>query len=300
MIKYSIIVPHKNCPNLLERCIDSIPARDDIQIIVVDDNSDEDKRPSTKLDGVEIVLLDPEQAKGAGRARNEGLKRAKGKWLLFSDADDFFDTENLNNAFDTYKDSDVDIIFFNANRVEESTGELLSQHMSKKKYEKNHDKFLNIMRYWSNVPWAKFIKRDIITKYDIRFSEVPSANDLYFSAVSGFYAKKITVDFSPIYNYRVRTSGNITSVISKQSIISRLSEASKRNEFLWKKGEKTWCTNLYKFFYDKLLDVGCSRKEASDLISDYITVGPQNRWLVSYMLQEPFVYLRKSVRSFLK
>ena len=37
----SIIIPHKNIPKLLERCLNSIPEREDIQIIIVDDNSDE-------------------------------------------------------------------------------------------------------------------------------------------------------------------------------------------------------------------------------------------------------------------
>ena len=36
---FSIIIPHKNIPSLLQRCLDSIPKRDDVQIIVVDDNS---------------------------------------------------------------------------------------------------------------------------------------------------------------------------------------------------------------------------------------------------------------------
>ena len=39
-INYSIIIPHRNIPLLLRRCLDSIPRRMDIQIIVVDDNSD--------------------------------------------------------------------------------------------------------------------------------------------------------------------------------------------------------------------------------------------------------------------
>ena len=38
-INYSFIIPHRNVPHLLQRCIDSIPKRDDIQIIIVDDNS---------------------------------------------------------------------------------------------------------------------------------------------------------------------------------------------------------------------------------------------------------------------
>lgn len=39
-INYSIIIPHKNIPHLLQRCLKSIPRRKDVQIIIVDDNSD--------------------------------------------------------------------------------------------------------------------------------------------------------------------------------------------------------------------------------------------------------------------
>ena len=39
-INFSIIIPTKNIPDLLLRCLESIPQRSDIEIIVVDDNSD--------------------------------------------------------------------------------------------------------------------------------------------------------------------------------------------------------------------------------------------------------------------
>lgn len=39
---YSIIIPHYNIPDLLQRLLDSIPQREDIEIIVVDDNSSSD------------------------------------------------------------------------------------------------------------------------------------------------------------------------------------------------------------------------------------------------------------------
>lgn len=41
-ILYSIIIPHKDIPCLLQRCLDSIPSRDDVQIIVADDDSSPD------------------------------------------------------------------------------------------------------------------------------------------------------------------------------------------------------------------------------------------------------------------
>ena len=36
---YSIIIPHYNLPKLLRRCLQSIPEREDVQVIVVDDSA---------------------------------------------------------------------------------------------------------------------------------------------------------------------------------------------------------------------------------------------------------------------
>ena len=58
---YNIIIPHKNTPKLLKRCLDSIPQRDDLHIIVVDDNSDPNKVdfehfPGLDRDDVEVFF----------------------------------------------------------------------------------------------------------------------------------------------------------------------------------------------------------------------------------------------------
>lgn len=62
MYTYTIIIPHRNIPKLLQRCLDSIPHRDDLHIIVVDDNSDPDKVdfehfPGYDRNDVELNLL---------------------------------------------------------------------------------------------------------------------------------------------------------------------------------------------------------------------------------------------------
>ena len=93
MINYSIIIPHKNIPYLLQRCIDSIPYRDDVQIIVIDDNSDPtivdfSNFPGCNRPQVEIYFT--KDGRGAGYARNVGLQHVKEKWVLFADADDLF------------------------------------------------------------------------------------------------------------------------------------------------------------------------------------------------------------------
>lgn len=103
-INFSIIIPTKNIPDLLQRCLESIPQRSDIEIIVVDDNSDREivdvkNYPGTNNQQVKIIFL-PE-SKGAGYARNIGLTIAKGKWILFADSDDYF-SEKFSDILDRY------------------------------------------------------------------------------------------------------------------------------------------------------------------------------------------------------
>ena len=40
----TVIIPHFSIPDLLARCLDSIPQRDDVQVIVVDDHSPDGER----------------------------------------------------------------------------------------------------------------------------------------------------------------------------------------------------------------------------------------------------------------
>ena len=120
---YTIIIPHKNAPLLLQRCLDSIPFRDDIQIIVVDDDSSSDvvdfmDFPGSSREDVEIIFT--KEGKGAGYARNCGLLHARGKWLLFADADDFY-KESLLLSLDPYIDATFDIVYFGADSVNSET-----------------------------------------------------------------------------------------------------------------------------------------------------------------------------------
>ena len=78
---YTIIIPHHNLPHLLYRCLSSIPNRNDIQTIVIDDKSDEQyiqdlKEIESQFVNVSFYYLS--ECSGAGKARNIGLKKALG------------------------------------------------------------------------------------------------------------------------------------------------------------------------------------------------------------------------------
>lgn len=211
MYNYSFIIPHKNCSDLLKRCVDSIPVRDDVQIIVVDDNSDEGNKPAlSERKDLKIVLLDASQSKGAGRARNVGLTKAEGKWLLFADADDFFE-EGLLNILDEYKDSEVDIVYFNFKRCENDDASRIVEGNNNALFaycEQKSD--YRYFRTCFSSPWAKMFKKTLIESNSIKFQELKANNDTYFVVKAGLTANSIEAVNMTIYWY-VHRPGSIAN-----------------------------------------------------------------------------------------
>lgn len=110
MIKVSIIIPVWNQENLIVKCLDSIPNRHDIEILVINDGSTDNTlevlNNYTRLK-LKIFTIDNQ---GPGIARNVGIDNAIGKYLLFIDSDDHIDSLIFNLILDTYLDYDYDFI----------------------------------------------------------------------------------------------------------------------------------------------------------------------------------------------
>lgn len=220
MIDYSFIIPHKNSPDLLRKCIDSIPHREGVQIIVVDDNSDSEKVDFEHFPGVgepftEVYLT--KEGRGAGYARNVGLSHAIGKWLVFADSDDFF-MPDLSAAMDEYVNTEWDIIFFKASSIELNSGKPSNreQHINKAV---DNARLLNDYKFFYGlaVPYCKFVKKSLIDLNNIFFEEVRWSNDVVFSAKAIANARSITV--SPLQLYCITRSG--VSLTANRSIECR-------------------------------------------------------------------------------
>ena len=232
---YTFIIPHHNSPELLNRCLDSIPQREDIQIIVGDDNSAEDKRPCIKRDDVEVIYIDAEHTKGAGRARNYGLKAAKGKWLLFADCDDFYNNGFL-EVLDQYKDKNIDMLFFSCNSVDSDTMERIDSrggalHKIILQAMTGDEKAIAKMKYGFRSPWYKMVSHALVEKYSITFEEVKSGNDTMFSFNTCYHCERYEIIPDQLYCVTYR-EGSIT--YSKRTMFDyyvQISGLLKRNAF---------------------------------------------------------------------
>lgn len=253
-LNYSFIIPHHNSPNLLNRCLESIPQREDIEIIVVDDNSDVDKKPKQmNRAGLEIIFLDANQSKGAGRARNVGIKHAKGKWLLFADADDLY-KDGFINILDEYVDKDIEILYFNIDSVDSlSLKSLIGTKRDRSAptrriidcySQANADSLL----YQSYGPWNKMILKDVVFSYGIFYEEVYKGNDVLFSLEIGSVVKKYAVDKRTLYSLTYYPNSLTYQPMSSQKFESYIYNTLHMAYFNNKIGHPEW-NNVWRFAF---------------------------------------------------
>lgn len=204
MIKYSFIIPHFNIPELLVRCVESIPEREDIQVIIVDDcspNVETYKEKFPKIFRKNVEFYTTSEGGSAGRARNVGIQHVKGKWMSFIDADDIYVPNFLNLLYPHYEDEE-DILFYRAKSVYSDDLNKPSKRSiaNQKIYDdfqitKNESK----VRYDNSPLWGKFYRTEMIVKNHILCDETPFFNDAGFSLRAGIHAKKIKVMQDTIY-----------------------------------------------------------------------------------------------------
>lgn len=204
MINYSIIIPHYNIPDLLARCLRSIPEREDVQVVVVDDNSPGNEnylRDIPELSRKNVEFYVTKDGLGAGHARNVGLSHAVGKWLVFADSDDFF-VEDFAEILDKYVNDPHDIIYFNIKSCD--CYDITKQYPADKLRvykETGNDIYLRVCY---TEPWGKFMKRNLVTDNNIAFQETKAHNDLLFAVKTGLTAKNVKVIDVPLYWYVIR------------------------------------------------------------------------------------------------
>lgn len=244
MTNFSIIIPHftKGGTEMIKRAISSIPMREDIEVIVVDNSTI--PIPSSLFEENKMVsIYYSDNERGAGGARNEGLLNAKGKWVIFMDADDFF-TKNAFDYFDSFAESNYDIIFFKPTSCYSDTLKIADRHhvfckvideyfVTGEEFDLRCNEF--------DVPWAKMFKTEFIKDNRFTFDEVPASNDVIFSLKTGLKAKNITASHDVVYCVTV-TKGSITNVVSLRNLESVFNVKIRKNQLLVEHGHKRLCS----------------------------------------------------------
>ncbi|PVH25583.1 glycosyltransferase family 2 protein [Sphingobacterium corticibacter] len=230
---FSIIIPHKNATQLLQRLLESIPQRIDLEVIVVDDNSDVQEIANLeKLQaGYAFSLYHNKGKRGAGASRNVGLEHARGKYVLLADSDDFFN-KGFHDELDRVAKKEIDVFYYKVYSADSDTYEESHRHLFfNDLIDAHQQKGKRDVLYKYSVPWGKIYRRQFIEDHHIRFAEVIAGNDMWFSCRCGVLAKTFEISDFVLYTVTIR-DGSIVNTIKPEYFLARFDETIRVNNML--------------------------------------------------------------------
>lgn len=129
-VKYSVIIPVWNGEKTIKRCLNSLltQRREDVEILVIDDGSTDGSWELIQKYEKEYPCVSAihQANRGVSAARNTGLKRCTGEYVLFVDCDDYVNRRYFEHL-DELDDQDLWVFA----RIQEKTGRTDQQCLRK-------------------------------------------------------------------------------------------------------------------------------------------------------------------------
>ena len=244
MVKFSIIIPVFNASSYLDRAIDSIIEQkvQNWELLAVNDASTDNSLEvlqNYQQRDQRIKVIDLKENKGQGYARNLALKKAKGKYVLFLDADDYFAKDafkQLLNAIEKKPKTEVFVWGYSLFQTGKKKRKVfLPQKPDKTEGEKPFQLGMLSRKGFSAYPWVYVVKRSLIEEYALCFSDGIYFEDIEFTTSLLFYAKKVSVLPFVGYHYRKHPQ-SVTGRSSKQKIDNKFTAFTQIKTFLEDQG----------------------------------------------------------------
>ncbi|WP_405325645.1 glycosyltransferase family 2 protein [Leeuwenhoekiella sp. LLG6367-2.1] len=204
--KNSIIIPYFNTPEYIERCL--ISAKQQFggvnEIIVIDDGSNAlAKKRIQDLSALYDTIIYQENS-GQAKARNVGISKASGRYILVLDSDDYFTGDFGSSAIKFIEEQDCKLVCCNANRI--VRGKIVDQ------YSPRGGSLKDFLFYNSAMGTAIFKKEDwsIIGGYDEQMRQGWEDWEFYIRLLKSGGKCKVVKDV--YFNYTLR--GNSTTSIA--------------------------------------------------------------------------------------
>ncbi len=245
MPKVSVIIPFNNVENYIEECLNSVLCQtlDDMEIILINDASTDRTLEIVKgylQKDSRIKLININERKGQGFARNRGIEIAKGEYIGFVDSDDFIEPDMYECLYNSAKSNDTDISMCQVREYDDiNENYITSDYYSlsclsafqnevfSAEDTKNYILDINV------ALWNKIYKREYLNNIGEKFPEGFIYEDLPFFFGTYLSAKRIHVVWKNLYSYRINRK-NSTMQQFNNKILDRLPMVSLTYEKLKK------------------------------------------------------------------
>ena len=211
MIKYSFIVPVYNTEKYLKKCLDSLinQTYKDFEIIVVNDGStDKSSNIISKYQKKykNIIVIDKEN-EGLSMARNRGVQKSSGKYIIFVDSDDYVSNKLLEEV--DKKIDDSDILRFQIATEDEEYTKINEYHEEGFESMCGYDAFKYLSSYHFVEPaWCYVIRKNYYIENKFSFKKGVYHEDFGLIPYVIYKARKVkSIDF--IGYYYIQRNGSI-------------------------------------------------------------------------------------------
>jgi len=222
----SIIIPVYRTEEYLAECLDSVKKQtlDDFEAIIVNDATpDNAMRIAQRFSEVDsrFIIVAHDENKGLGAARNTGLDKAKGSYLLFLDSDDLLAQDALSLMVEIAEEKNADIIVGNMAVLMDEGYELTSYtnglFINWQQIDEENLRCLPANLYAAGSVCHKLFRRELLMEEGIRFPEGIYWEDNAFSMEAWIVSKRIFACPEVIYLQRKRKDLDNPSITQTQN-----------------------------------------------------------------------------------
>ena len=221
-IDLSIIIPLYNCEKYINECIDSVLDINNlnVEVIVVDDGSTDTSANIVKQYGDKVRFYQVRNG-GASYARNIGLKKAVGDYVMFLDADDFLlDNKVCYNCINKMKELSVSMCIFSLQHYNQETRTFHSIPLYNDEVLDvyNADDLIEKMiksGYFLASPCFRIIERSFLIDNNLYFKEHTTVEDVDWFVRVVLAIKSFCLINDNSYVYRKDVNNSVTNSFSE-------------------------------------------------------------------------------------
>ncbi|MDO4487911.1 MAG: glycosyltransferase [Eubacteriales bacterium] len=219
-IKVSIIIPVYNVENYLGRCMDSVVSQDmgDLEVILTDDGSTDGSGALCDMYAEKYGFVSAYHKPNGGLsdARNFGLQRSTGEYVLFLDSDDFLTPDALSALYSETTKEKPDVVIGHCNELKKTAAMERFENVVREnlEYHRVYSGKEYLERCLMNgalrvEAWRSLYRREFLLSNNLEFKKGITHEDEEFTPRVLLKAEKVILSDKAFYNYDNTRTGSI-------------------------------------------------------------------------------------------